>query len=229
MNEHPSKHYRERFFAMVMGDAPGSVLDVGCGDGAFLRRARAHGCTVAGIEPATDRVTALTREGIPALQGHAEALPFGDGAFDSVVFEYVAHHCADLGRALTEAVRVARRGAYLLDGWYDETVASHRTALAFDRWSKSIDRRLGMVHNACPTAAELMAPLKDLPNLAIDYTQMLILKDMTIDALRAAGAEQLARAANDPADAAALDGILDEARRVGISEDGAIIMAIRKR
>src|SRR5262245_11719532 len=138
-NEHPSKHYRERFFAMVMGDRPGSVLDVGCGDGAFLRRAREHGCTVAGIEPDADRMAGLAQAGISAQQGHAEALPFGDSAFDAVVFEYVAHHCADLGRALTEAVRVARRGVYLLDGWYDETVASHLTALAFDRWSKSID------------------------------------------------------------------------------------------
>jgi SAM-dependent methyltransferase len=229
VKDHPSTRYRERFFESVMGDAPGSILDVGCGDGAFLRRARERGCKVAGLEPDPGHLAALSQVGIPAQQGHAETLPFGDGAFDGVVFEYVAHHCADLARALVEAVRVARRGVYLLDAWYDETIASQRSALVFDRWSKSIDRRLGMVHNACPTATELMACLSGSGDLTIDYAQMLILKDMTVDALRAAGTEQLARVANDPTDAAALDSILDEARRVGVTEDGALIMAIRKR
>ena len=229
VSDHPGMRYRERFFSMVMSDAPGSVLDVGCGDGAFLRRARERGCAVAGLETDADRVAALAQDGIPAQQGRAEALPFGDGSFDAIVLEYVAHHCADLARALAEAVRVARRGVYVLDAWYDEAIASQRTALAFDLWSKSIDRRLGMVHNACPTAVELMAPLAGRGDVAIDYTQMLILQDMALDTLRAAGTEQLARVANDAASAAALDSILDEARRAGASEDGALIMAIRKR
>jgi SAM-dependent methyltransferase len=225
----PSTRYRERFFTTVMGDGPRSILDVGCGDGAFLRRARERGCTVAGLEPDPDRVAALAQEGIPGQLGRAEALPFGDGSFDAVVFEYAAHHCADLARALAEAVRVARRGVYLLDAWYDEAIGSQRVALAFDLWSKAIDRRLGMVHNACPTATDLMASLSSLGALTIDYTKMLILQDMKPEALRTAGTEQLVRVANDPASAAAFDSILEEAQRSGVSEDGALIMAIRKR
>jgi SAM-dependent methyltransferase len=43
-----------------------------------------------------------------------EALPIRDGAFDVVVFNASLHYAEDLGRALSEARRVARSGARIV-------------------------------------------------------------------------------------------------------------------
>ena len=104
-----------RFDVIVrLGDLRGRrVLDVGCGTGvlaaALAERARAK---VWGVEP-SDEMRVVARARLPASAGlragNAEALPFRDGWFDSVVLSLVVH-LVDRRLAFAEAERVLAPG-----------------------------------------------------------------------------------------------------------------------
>ena len=55
----PSPIYRREFFEAVMAEAPASLLDVGCGAGAFVRAASACGCRAQG--PSATASAAMAR------------------------------------------------------------------------------------------------------------------------------------------------------------------------
>jgi SAM-dependent methyltransferase len=171
------------------------------------------------------------RDGIPAEIGRAEALPFADASFDLVVFSFITHHLADLGRALHEAARVARRAVMILDAWYDAGVPSQRVAEDYDLWSKGIDRRLGMVHNPVPSAAEIMDLLAARSDIAgFDYACRLVLSPWPLEEVRKSADAQLSMLDDRDAEVeAALARILHDAARHGISRDGALMMRIGKK
>ena len=96
------------------GLEPGqSVLDVGCGAGAFLRLAAARGAVPAGID-ASEALIAFARERQPDADlrvGEMEALPWADGVFDLVTGFNAFFFATDMVAALREAGRVAKPGA----------------------------------------------------------------------------------------------------------------------
>ena len=108
---------------------------------------------------------------------------------------------------------------------------SQRVAEEYDLWSKSIDRRLGMVHNPLPSASgiiELLGGRNDIE--AVDYAHRLILTPWPIEEVRKAAQAQLVPLGRADAETeAALARILDAALREGISRDGALLMRIAKR
>src|SRR5207302_4770066 len=63
------------------------LLDVGCGGGVFLRRARESGCRAVGLDHSRE-VVRLARKstggGARVAHGSAERLPFADGEFTAV-------------------------------------------------------------------------------------------------------------------------------------------------
>jgi SAM-dependent methyltransferase len=227
----PNPIYRREFFETVMGESPDSLLDIGCGDGAFLKAAIAHGCRAHGLDTDESAIMRLRDEGLPVELGRAEALPFADASFDLVTFSYTTHHLAELSRAIEEAWRVAREGVLILEGWYDSAVPSQRVAETYDLWSKTIDRRLGMVHNPLPTAAGIFAlcsPMADLGRF--DYAQRLILAPWPFgDVRRNADAQLTALGQSDPKLMSELERILSDAARDGISRDGALMIRIARR
>lgn len=103
-----------RFFSE--GLAPGRLLDVGCGDGSFLRLARERGFTPAGFDY-EERMVALARErGIT----DAECREFGaycrgraDGEFDFVTLFDVLEHAPEPAAFLAEIRRLLKSGGYL--------------------------------------------------------------------------------------------------------------------
>src|SRR5436309_15157263 len=107
---HPIDVYRPEFEEMIFALRPRSVLDIGCGDGAFLGRAAARGIAPVGIDISEDRVSACREAGFDARHAEADRLPFADASFDCVSMALVAHHLPALGRALAEVLRVASRG-----------------------------------------------------------------------------------------------------------------------
>jgi SAM-dependent methyltransferase len=226
----PNPIYRAEFFEAAMAERPSSLLDVGCGDGAFLKAAHVRGCRAHGIDADEAGIAKLKAEGLPAELARAEALPFAAASFDIVAFSYTTHHLADLPRALSEALRVARKAVLILEGWYDIAVPSQRVAEAYDLWSKSIDRRLGMVHNPLPTAAEIIGLLAARTDMAtVDYSHRLILAPWPIEDVRKTAQAQLVALGRPDAEAeAALARILHAATRDGISRDGALMMRIAK-
>ena len=90
------------------------VLDVGCGPGALTAElvARLGPGSVSAVDPSGPFVAAaLARNpGVDVRRASAEALPFGDGAFDAALAQLVVHFMADPVAGLAEMARVTRTG-----------------------------------------------------------------------------------------------------------------------
>jgi ubiquinone/menaquinone biosynthesis C-methylase UbiE len=89
--------------------ARGLTLDVGCGTGRNLPL-YARGARVVAIEPCWETLRRAQRRapGVPLVRGSAEALPFRDGAFDTVVSGLVFCSVPDARRGLAEVRRVLK-------------------------------------------------------------------------------------------------------------------------
>lgn len=95
----------------LVGDGPGSLLEVGVGSGRLLARLAERGWDVVGID-AAPRMVELARERIPSAKlevARAEELPFADASFDVVVAVGVLEY-GDLEASLQEVARVLRPG-----------------------------------------------------------------------------------------------------------------------
>lgn len=91
-------------------------VDIGCGEGRFVRMLRAEGFDAIGIDP-TEGLIEAARQRDPAGQYHvagAEALPLADASCDCAVFYLALCDIPDLDAALAEAVRVLRPGGRVL-------------------------------------------------------------------------------------------------------------------
>ena len=99
----------------ALGDAR-TLLNVGAGTGAY----EPEDLEVTAVEPS---VVMRAQRTTPAIDAHAEALPFPDAAFDATMAVLSDHHWADRERGLGEMRRVARRRAVVLtwdpDLWED--------------------------------------------------------------------------------------------------------------
>jgi len=97
--------------------APGErLLDVACGTGNLTLPAARAGAHTTGIDIAPDLVAQLAARAaaedlaVAAREGDAEALPFADGSFDTVVSMFGAMFAAHPDRAADELLRVTRSG-----------------------------------------------------------------------------------------------------------------------
>ena len=117
-------------------DAGRRFVDIGCGEGRFVRRLAQHGIAGVGIDP-TEALVATARARDPGGDyrvGQAEALPCNDAEFDFAVFYLSLCDIAGIVEAVGEAVRVVRPGGRLLIA----NLSSVNTAGA---WVKDADGR----------------------------------------------------------------------------------------
>lgn len=86
--------------------APGRLLEIGYGDGDFLRYAQSHGYRCSGIEIVDDSIDSMQNAGIDARLGTVAEL--AEGSFDLIAaFDVFEHMSApDLLRTLKECARV---------------------------------------------------------------------------------------------------------------------------
>jgi ubiquinone/menaquinone biosynthesis C-methylase UbiE len=158
--------YVDRSLAMLRphleGRSPGRVLDLGCGTAPIAPRLNAWGAhpasyvgadlSVQMLHAARRRLNDSPRSSVTAAA--AEALPFRDGAFDTIVSASSLHYWADPAAGLAEARRVlAPGGRLLLVDW------------ARDRWTMRVmDRVLrirGAVYLRMYARDEIAALLRD--------------------------------------------------------------------
>lgn len=125
----------------LLANARGRVLEVGIGTGLSLPHYPREVDEIVGVDPsqpmlrrARDRAAELGRD-VTLLQAPAEALPFADDSFDTVVTLAVLCSVDDQGRALAEVRRVLRPGGRFI---FLEHVRSDDPALAQkqDRWER---------------------------------------------------------------------------------------------
>ena len=91
----------------------GKVLDIGCGSGAFLRKARHVGWEVAGAEPDPDAAAAGAEEGLGVRQGFVDSFSDMEGRFDVVTASHVVEHVHDPRALLSAAFRLLKPGGQL--------------------------------------------------------------------------------------------------------------------
>lgn len=222
--QRPQRRYRLDFRQLVLAERPDSVLDVGCGSGSLLRWFEKGGVAAAGVEADPELVERLQADGYAAHLARDEELPFADGAFDVVASEFCAHHFADLGRHLTEALRVARRAVWLLDPWYDGSIDSQRLTWKWDSWCKRIDRRRGQVHNEVLAAADFLAALPGVAPDRFEFRHWLRLVPVDLQWFDEESAGHVAVATPDELEE--LAAIRAEGVERGMSDDGAIVVRI---
>ncbi|WP_420338012.1 class I SAM-dependent methyltransferase [Roseibium sp.] len=88
-----------------------SILEFGCGDGAFLQRVRGEATTCIGVELQRDYVSALNEDGIECCS----SLDSLEGSkYDTVVSFHVLEHLPDPMSVLLELKRVLKPGGILV-------------------------------------------------------------------------------------------------------------------
>jgi 2-polyprenyl-3-methyl-5-hydroxy-6-metoxy-1,4-benzoquinol methylase len=113
--------------------APGDLLDVGSGDGAFMFRAQRRGWRVVGVEVNEAAVASARRAGLQVVLGDLASAEFTPSSFDVVRAWHVLEHVPDPVGLLKEMARLVRPEGVVIVGVPDFGSAARRMLGA--RWS----------------------------------------------------------------------------------------------
>jgi SAM-dependent methyltransferase len=91
-----------------------SVVDIGCGDGGFVRALHERGADALGVDIDVTRAKAIDPAG-RYLEGGAEALPLADRSVDVAVMLKSLHHVPDPHAAFPELRRVVRDAVFIAE------------------------------------------------------------------------------------------------------------------
>lgn len=93
--------------------APGRLLDIGCGNGAFLARAADMDWQVQGCEVDPKAVAACRSIGLDVIEGDAFAPALENQPFDVITMSHVIEHVHDQPALLQRAYELLRPGGWL--------------------------------------------------------------------------------------------------------------------
>jgi len=103
----PGEHYRA-FVRFAAEHAGKTILDLGCGYGAYSLALAAEGRQCIGSDVNLKYLSSASVSGLPVVAVDS-VLPFPDRSFDTVMLLEVIEHVPQLEAILKEAFRVARR------------------------------------------------------------------------------------------------------------------------
>ena len=95
----------------LLGEGDGSLIDVGCGTGAYSAALAALGWDVTGVDMSEDMLERARARNVRVLQADALSLPFPDSSFDAAVSLWTHTDVDDFGGALREIARALRPAA----------------------------------------------------------------------------------------------------------------------
>jgi SAM-dependent methyltransferase len=95
------------------------VLEVGCGTGLILDRARRFARHAAGVDLSGGMLGQAAARGLAVAQASATALPVRDASFDVAYSFKVLAHIPDITGALAEMSRVVRPGGWVIAEFYN--------------------------------------------------------------------------------------------------------------
>jgi SAM-dependent methyltransferase len=99
-----------RFFRL---SRRGRLLDLGCGNGEFIRQKTKEGYDTYGVEINSDVAEQGKREGLEVFCGTIEEAAFPDGFFQVVTLNHVLEHMYDPSGTLREIFRIMEDNGYL--------------------------------------------------------------------------------------------------------------------
>lgn len=141
----------------VKAEVVESVLEVGCGDGAFLRQlltSAPNAKRVVGVD-IIDPLTIvsqdlLDRPGTEWVTAYGHELPFPDDSFDLVCVAHVLHHLAPdyIEATLAEMKRVLKPGGEFMicEMFRDNQTDAQMSHVFFHHWTAEVDRFCGVHH-----------------------------------------------------------------------------------
>ena len=91
----------------------GRLLDLGCGNGAFLLRARSAGWDVIGVDFDSKAVEATRSQGLDVRLGGVEEVDLTDGQFDVITLAHVIEHVHHPMEVLQACYRLLKPGGFL--------------------------------------------------------------------------------------------------------------------
>ena len=100
-------HNLDESVLSFVGDAK-KILDVGAGAGVFALKLKALGKDITCIDIFTKNVEFMKKNGLNALLGDVNNLPFKDKEFDLAICMETLEHIDNLGNGLKELCRVAK-------------------------------------------------------------------------------------------------------------------------
>jgi 2-polyprenyl-3-methyl-5-hydroxy-6-metoxy-1,4-benzoquinol methylase len=91
----------------------GRLLDVGCGDGTFLRQAQSCGWDVVGLDTDTAVVASAVQQGLAVFRGGIEYFAEGSDMFDVITLNHVIEHLHDPVQDLSKCYTLLKSGGQL--------------------------------------------------------------------------------------------------------------------
>ena len=98
----------------IAGPPRGLLLDVGCGDGTYLRTMRDLGWKVRGLEPDVQAASVARAHDLDVIEGTVESSLRDRDAYDVIILSHVIEHVVDPAYALTVLRDALRPGGTLL-------------------------------------------------------------------------------------------------------------------
>jgi ubiquinone/menaquinone biosynthesis C-methylase UbiE len=98
----------------LLGEANGSLLDVGCGTGSHAAALAERGWDVTGVDVSEDMLRRARERGVRTVHADATSLPLEAATFDAAISVFTNTDLDDLAAVVREIVRVLRPGAPLV-------------------------------------------------------------------------------------------------------------------